>query len=385
MTTKDQHMKKITVLGAGLVGFPIALDLSKDKNLEVTLCDIRQERLDHIREKFGIKTSQADLSDGRAVKSVIQEADLVISAVPGFLGFQTLKLIIEEGKNVIDIAFFPEDLFDLQQLAEKKGVIAISDIGVAPGMSNILTAYGSSKLDTTEKVRIYVGGLPKVRELPFEYRAVFSPIDVIEEYIRTARFIRDGKLVEMPALSEPELLNFPGFGTLEAFNSDGLRSLIKTINCPDMIEKTLRYPGHIGKIQFLKDIGLLSAEEVNVKGQMIRPIDLTTKLLFPLWDLADEEDLTVMLVMVEGIKDGKKLRYTWDLADYYDRTTHVHSMARTTGYTATAAARMVLAGLYKKTGISPPEYVGFEPACVQFILNDLAARGVIYKEKIETL
>lgn len=286
---------------------------------------------------------------------------------------------------MIDIAFFPEDLFELNELAEKKGVIAVSDIGVAPGMSNILTAFGSSKLDKTEKVRIYVGGLPKVRQLPFEYRAVFSPIDVIEEYTRPARFIRDGKLVEMPALSEPELLDFPGFGTLEAFNSDGLRSLIRTIDCPDMIEKTLRYPGHIGKIQLLKDIGLLSEELIDVKGQMIRPIDLTTRLLFPLWDLGNEEDLTVMQVMVEGEKDGKKMRFTWDLADFYDRPTGIHSMARTTGYTATAAARMVLAGIYRKKGLSAPEYIGFEPECVDFMLKDLTKRGVIYKEKSEIL
>ena len=378
-------MTKITVLGAGLVGFPIALDLSKDQNVEITLCDIRQERLDQISNKHGLKTLQTDFSNPEAIRSAIQHADLVISAVPGFMGFNTLKLIIEEGKNVIDIAFFPEDLFELNELAEKKGVIAVSDIGVAPGMSNILTAFGSSKLDKTEKVRIYVGGLPKVRQLPFEYRAVFSPIDVIEEYTRPARFIRDGKLVEMPALSEPELLDFPGFGTLEAFNSDGLRSLIRTIDCPDMIEKTLRYPGHIGKIQLLKDIGLLSEELIDVKGQMIRPIDLTTRLLFPLWDLGNEEDLTVMQVMVEGEKDGKKMRFTWNLADFYDRPTGIHSMARTTGYTATAAARMVLAGIYRKKGLSAPEYIGFEPECVDFMLKDLAKRGVIYKEKSEIL
>jgi saccharopine dehydrogenase-like NADP-dependent oxidoreductase len=376
---------KITVLGAGLVGFPIALDLSKDENFEVTICDIRKERLDYIAEKFGLNTINADLSDGASVRNIIRDADLVVSAVPGYLGFSTIKLIIEEGKNVIDIAFFPEDLFDLSELAEKHGVIAISDIGVAPGMSNILTAYGSKKLDKTEKVRIYVGGLPKVRQLPFEYRAVFSPIDVIEEYTRPARFIRDGKLIEMPALSDPELLNFSGFGTLEAFNSDGLRSLIRTIDCPDMIEKTLRYPGHIGKIQLLKDIGLLSSDTINVKGQLIRPIDLTTQLLFPLWDLKDEEDITVMMVMVEGTLNGKKMRYTWDLSDQYDKSTGIHSMARTTGYTATAAVRMIMAGLYKRKGISAPEYVGFEPHCVDFMLKDLAKRGVIYRETVETL
>lgn len=377
---------KITVLGAGLVGFPIALDLSKDVNLEITIHDIRRERLEWIKGKFPhIQTVQTDLADGGSVKNAVRNADLVVSAVPGYLGFQTLKLIIEEAKNVIDIAFFPEDLFELEELAQSKGVIAISDIGVAPGMSNVLSGYAFKHLDKTEKVRIYVGGLPKVRQWPFEYRAVFSPIDVIEEYTRPARFIRDGKLVEMAALTEPELLDFEGFGTLEAFNSDGLRSLIRTIDCPDMIEKTLRYPGHIEKIRLLKAIGFFSEEPVNVKGQLIRPIDMTTSLLFPMWDLKDEEDLTVMQVTAEGLKDGKRLRFTWDLADSLDPETGIHSMARTTGYTATAAARMVLAGIYSRKGISAPEYIGFDEKCTRFILDDLKQRGVVYREKIETI
>ncbi len=252
-------------------------------------------------------------------------------------------------------------------------------------MSNILTAYGSGRLDKTEKVRIYVGGLPRFRQLPFEYRAPFSPIDVIEEYTRPARFVRDGKLVEMPALSEPEYLEFSELGTLEAFNSDGLRSLIRTIDCPDMIEKTLRYPGHIGKIKFLQDCGFFSTDSVEVKGLSIRPIDLTTRLLFPMWELKDEEDLTVMMVMVEGLKYGRKMRFTWELSDHFDKTSGIHSMARTTGYTATAAVRLISSGLYTRKGISPPEYIGFEPACVDFMLKDLAKRGVIYHEKTETL
>jgi saccharopine dehydrogenase-like NADP-dependent oxidoreductase len=328
---------------------------------------------------------QTDLSDPESVRNAVRQADIVVSAVPGHLGFQTLKLIIEEARNVIDIAFFPEDLFDLDSLAKEKGVTAISDIGVAPGMSNVLTGYASRKLDKMEKVRIYVGGLPKIRQWPFEYRAVFSPIDVIEEYTRPARFIRDGKLVEMPALTEPELMDFEGFGTLEAFNSDGLRSLIRTIDCPDMIEKTLRYPGHIDKIRLLKSCGFFSEEPIDVKGQSIRPIDLTTRLLFPMWDLKDEEDLTVMQVTAEGTKDGKKVKYSWDLADYYDPQTGIHSMARTTGYTATAATRMLLAGLYTRKGVSPPEYIGFDETCTRFILEDLSQRGVRYRENIQII
>jgi saccharopine dehydrogenase-like NADP-dependent oxidoreductase len=376
---------RITVLGAGLVGYHIAMDLCKDEQFEITLCDIRKERLEIAAESAGMKTILADLSNDATVREIIRKADFVVSAVPGYLGFKTLKLIIEEKKNVVDIAFFPEDLFDLKELAEDKGVIAVSDIGVAPGMSNILAAYGSKKLDKTEKIRIYVGGLPKVRQLPFEYRAVFSPIDVIEEYTRPARFIRDGKLVEMPALSEPEFINFKSCGTLEAFNSDGLRSLIKSIDCPDMIEKTLRYPGHIEKIKLLRECGFFSATMVNVKGQLIRPIDLTTQLLFPIWDLKDEEDLTVMLVSVEGIKSGQRIKYSWELFDQYDHGTGVHSMARTTGYTATAAVRLITGGLFSRKGISPPEYIGFESQCVEFMLRNLAERGVIYRESKEIL
>lgn len=377
---------RITVLGAGLVGYPIALDLSLDEDHEVTLHDIRLDRLEWIKQKQShIVTVQTDLSDVKAVRAAIQNADLVISAVPGYLGFQTLKMIIEEGKNVIDIAFFPEDLFELDSLAKDKGVIAISDIGVAPGMSNILAGFAYKKLDKTEKVRIYVGGLPKIRQWPFEYRAVFSPIDVIEEYTRPARFIREGKLVEMPALSEPELIDFAGFGTLEAFNSDGLRSLIRTIDCPDMIEKTLRYPGHIDKIKLLKSCGFFSEEPINIKGKSIRPIDLTTRLLFPMWDLKDEEDITVMQVSVEGSKAGKRTKYSWNLSDSFDKNSGIHSMARTTGFTATAAARLLMAGLYSRKGVSPPEYLGFDEKSTQFILDDLARHGVIYNSSVETI
>jgi saccharopine dehydrogenase-like NADP-dependent oxidoreductase len=376
-------MPSIIVLGAGLVGFPIALDLSKDKDYRVTIADIRQDRLDSISARHGLHTQVADLSDVSLVKKLVRDADLVVSAVPGHLGFQTLKAIIEEKKTVVDIAFFPEDLFELDELAQGLGVTAISDMGVAPGMSNVLSGFAFRQLDRTDKIRIYVGGLPKVRQLPFEYRAVFSPIDVIEEYTRPARFVRDGRLVEMPALSEPEFLNFPGQGTLEAFNSDGLRSLIRTIDCGDMIEKTLRYPGHIEKIKLLREIGFFSTEPLNIKGQQVRPIDLTTRLLFPMWELNDEEDLTVMKVMAEGEKDGRQIRYTWDLTDYADPVTGIHSMARTTGYAATAAVRMIRAGLFTRKGVSPPEYAGFDPACKQFLIDDLAQRGVVYRETIE--
>ncbi|HPT03996.1 MAG TPA: saccharopine dehydrogenase C-terminal domain-containing protein, partial [Bacteroidales bacterium] len=289
--------------------------------------------------------------------------------------------IIEAGKSAVDIAFFPEDFFLLNDLAKEKGVTIISDMGVAPGMSNVLIGYANAMLNRTEKAIIYVGGLPKTRELPFEYKAVFSPADVIEEYTRPARIVENGKIVIREALSEPELLFFPKIGTLEAFNSDGLRSLIKTIDAPFMVEKTLRYPGHIDKMKFLREIGFFQKEEIKINGCSISPLALTSKLLFSKWKLEEgEDDITIMKVIVEGEAKGKKTSYSWDLYDQYNHDTHTHSMARTTGYTASSALQMIIKGLYRKPGVSAPEFIGKNKECVKFLLNSLEERGIIYDE-----
>ncbi len=379
-------MTKILVLGAGLVGGPMALDLAKNREFEVTSVDMSSLALSRLSEIDGITTVQADLSNTEVLKSLVLEHDLVISAVPGFMGFSTLEKVIECGKNVVDIAFFPEDMFLLDAKARELGVTAICDIGVAPGMSNVLIGYGASMLDTLEKGITYVGGLPVIRTWPFEYKAVFSPIDVIEEYTRPARYIDGGRLVIREALSDPELLNFPNIGTLEAFNSDGLRTLATTVKGDYMIEKTLRYKGHIEKMAVLRDTGFFDKEPILINGVMISPLEFTSRLLFPKWKLQErEEDLTVMQVITEGLKNGKRKRFTWDLYDRFDKETGVHSMARTTGYTATMVARLLSKGLYSMKGVSAPEYLGNDPDIVKFLLNGLKDRGVVYTETVEDL
>ncbi|MBU8920513.1 MAG: saccharopine dehydrogenase family protein [Bacteroidales bacterium] len=377
---------KTIILGAGLVGGPMAIDLAGDSGYEVTITDRDQNALDALSDQGDITLIRKDLSDPADVTSLVSDYDIVINAVPGFMGFRTLKAIIEAEKDVIDIAFFPEDPFALDPLAREKGVTAIMDCGVAPGMSNILAGYAHNILDETDTILIYVGGLPEVRQWPWEYKAVFSPVDVIEEYTRPARYVENGTLVVREALSDPELIEFPRIGTLEAFNSDGLRTLGNTLNANNMKEKTLRYPGHIQKMAVLRDTGFFSQEEIEINGSRIRPLDFTAKLLFPKWKLEEGEiDITVMRVIVEGTGKSGKLRYTWDLYDRLDESTGIHSMARTTGYTATMAARMIAEGLFSKKGVSPPEIIGLQPECVEFILDGLKERGIIYSEKIEEL
>jgi lysine 6-dehydrogenase len=378
---------KIIILGSGLVGTPISVDLAKEPHFEVTAVDRDVNILKNLEKgKYPIKTIKEDLSRTENVKRVIAPHDLVVSAVPGYMGFQTLKAVIEAKKSVVDIAFFSEDPFLLDDLAKRNEVTAIVDCGVSPGMSSVLAGYVDRLLDETHNVNIYVGGLPEDRKWPYEFKAVFSPIDVIEEYIRPARYVEKGKLCVKPALSDPELIDFPGVGTLEAFNTDGLRTLLKTISARNMKEKTLRYPGHVEKMAMLRETGFFSKDKIPINGTKIRPLDLTAQLLFPKWRLNEnDKDITVLKLIVEGIKAETRLRFTYDLLDRHDSATKTHSMARTTGYTATIALRMIAQGLYRRKGVSAPEFIGRNPECVEFMRRGLRDRGIVYKETIETI
>ena len=373
---------KVIILGAGLIGAPMAIDLAKDNEFEVGVADINRASLDKLKN-YDIKLIEADLSKQVTVNEIISNYDFVINAVPGSLGFETLQWIIESGKNVVDIAFYENNPFELDKLAKEKNVTAIVDCGVSPGLHNILIGNVAQKLDSLEDITIYVGGLPQVKEPPFEYKAVFSPSDVIEEYIRPARVKENGEIVTKLPLSDLEVIEFPNVGKLEAFNSDGLRTLLDTIDVPNMKEKTLRYPGHIEKIKLLKDIGLFNKEELSINGKSIKPINLAITLLRDEWKLKEgDKDFTLLQINISGKKENKSVKYTYDLLDKYDDSTGTISMARTTGYTATSALRLLASGLYNKIGISPPEFIGKDSSCTEFILNELKKRNVIVQQTI---
>ena len=347
-------MRKIIVLGAGLVGRVMTEDLAKDH--EVTSIDISQKNLDNINAE-NIKKICADISDSESLKKHIKDCDLVIGAVPGFMGYKMMRDVIEAKKNIVDISFYPEDPFGLDELAKKNNVIAIMDCGVAPGMGNIIFGHHNNSMQISD-YECLVGGLPVKREWPYEYQAVFSPIDVIEEYVRPARFIQNKQLIVKEALSETELIEFDEIGTLESWNSDGLRSLIKTMShVPNMIEKTLRYPGCVEYLKVLRESGFFSYDEININGTNIRPIDVTSKLLFPKWEMKEgDQDFTVMRIIIKGKENEKEVIYKYNLLDRYQDNTI--SMARTTGYTCTAVANLVLENKYTRIGISPPEFLG---------------------------
>ena len=379
-------MPRAIVLGAGMVGSVIAADLAEDDEFDVSIADVRAEALGAAQSRAAgrVQIIQADLSDRAIVAETVAKFDIVLGALASSIGFQTLCAVIEAGKNFCDICFMGEDALELDELAKQRGVIAVVDCGVAPGLSNLLAGYGATLLDQCEKIEIYVGGLPRDPRPPFYYKAAFSPHDVIEEYPRPARLVENRKIVIREALSEVESIELPGVGTLEAFNTDGLRSLIHTMDVPSMKEKTLRYPGHVQIMQAFRDAGFFSSEPITIGDTKVRPLDVTSASMFPKWMYAEsEEDLTVMRIVVEGRKNGIACRHIWDLLDYYDRQTNTTSMSRTTAFPCAIVGRMIASGQINQTGVIPPEQLARRPDVVTSVLDELARRGVNFSQSVE--
>lgn len=385
MTTPDSKSSSIAVLGGGRVGAAMVRDLAASGH-SVVVVDRDASALAHLAEVAGVTARTADLAAAGDLEQAIGDCPVVVGAVPGPMGFDTVRRVIEAGKDVVDISFFEEDAFQLDAMAREHGVTVVVDAGVAPGASNLLLGHAESTFERLDRFVCYVGGLPLERRWPWQYRAPFSPIDVLAEYTRPARLREGGEEVVRPALSRPERVEIPGLGTLEAFETDGLRSLLRTSKCPELAEKTLRYPGHREQMELLRAGGFFSDEPVTLRdGTRVRPLEVTAALLFPQWrPEAGEQELTVMKVTVEGIFDGRSVRRSWDLLD---RTAAdgTSSMARTTGYTCTAVTRLVADGTWNRPGVSPPEVLGADATCFGRVMDELAERGVVFTRRDEEI
>lgn len=364
-------MNKVLVLGGGRIGAAIAKNLSVDH--QVTLADLNVEPLSSLAKHCQLVTANA--CDDATLAELVAPFDLVVGALPSLLGFDRLRALLELKKHVVDISFFAEDALALNDLAQANGVTALVDFGLAPGLSNLYAGHFVDQYDQVDAFACKVGGVPVERLKPFEYKAPFAPLDVIEEYTRPARMRRDGKEIILPAMSEIESLYFKGIGHMEAFNTDGLRSLLQTVDIPTMAEKTVRYNGHAGLIQQLIDGGFFKPEHR----------ENTAKVLLEQWQFADNEaDLTVMEITASGSKGNQTQTETHQLIDHYDHQNQVSSMARTTGYTCAAGVRLALNNELPK-GVIPPEIIGQNPLWFKHIMAELATHDIKFTSTVEPL
>lgn len=373
-------MPRVTVLGAGLVGAFVARTLAED-GFEVLAVDRSESALGGLAGVPRLSTRRADLASAAAIADAATGADVVVGAVPGFLGHAMLRTVLACGKPVSDISFSPEDPLVLDRLAKEKGVAALVDCGVSPGLSNLACGRAAARYETLESVVISVGGLPSRPVPPWGYRAVFSPTDVLEEYTRPARVVEGGRLVTKPALSEIAPYEVQGVGTLEGFLSDGLRTVLTTVKARNLCERTLRWPGHAEKMRLLREAGFFSEGPVEAAGVRVAPRAVTEALLFPQWKREpDEEEFTVLGIESVGSRGGASFRLVHGLFDRTDPKTGATSMARTTGYPCVIGVHLLAGGGFATPGVHPLENLGREARLFDAFVAGLAARGISFTE-----
>ena len=377
---------RMLVLGAGQQGSACAYDLLRHTEHEVVIADQRVDALPEFLKPFlgsRLSAMRLDANDRGAVRDVMEGAAAVMNAFPYHFNLGMLVAAIDSGAHYADLGGNTEIV--LQQKgqhdrARERGVSAVPDSGLAPGMVNILAQHGIGQMDTVRAVRIKVGGLPQRPEPPLNYQIVYSMEGVLDYYTTLSWVLRDGRPVQVAALSEIEEIDFPEVGTLEAFHTaGGLSTMAQRYegDVPTMEYKTLRYPGHAQIMEAVRELGLLELDPVDVKGQRVVPRDLfiavAGKKLTK--DPRQSPDLVALRVEVEGEKEGEELLLRWDLLDRYDAETGITAMMRTTGYSLAITGALQAAGDIEPGVWTPDECM---PAAAY--IDALAQRNIIIHE-----
>ena len=385
MSALDGFDMEILVLGYGNIGSIIASDLATSRpSAHIVIGGRRTSKIEEVVK--GIKREnvsgiQVDARKHNSLVKIMKEFDLAIGALPGEVGFQSIKAAIDSGIDLVDVSYMPENPLILNKEAVKADVTIVPDCGVAPGLSNLLVGYAASKLDDVRDIQIFVGGLPEKPIPPLGYTITWSAEGLIDEYIRIAKVIEDGRLVEKEALTDVEKIEFPGVGSLEAFYTDGLRTLLYTMKgVQSMKEKTLRYEGHISKIKFLKALGFLGEDPIEVGKVNLAPRELTVKLFQDKLKKPEIPDLLAMKVKVCGIKENSETRFIYHLLDRYDETQGITAMARTTGYPTSILTQMLAHNMIEEKGVLPLEKLGPKEKIFNYILRELKQRGIEINE-----
>jgi len=378
------------VLGCGNIGSVAAQDLAESlPSAKITMVDVDKSRAEEAASKIGLNNVswlQTDASNHSELVSTIKKFDLILGALPGGMGFKLCKASVAAKVNLIDVSYTPENVMALNKDAAKAKVCIIPDCGMSPGLGNILVGRAVSKLDKVESVHLLNGGLPEKPVPPLGYVITWSVKDLIDMYSRKVNIVKDGKAVQVEAMSGLEEITFPGLGRLEAFYTDGLRTLLHTVKgVSDMWEKSLRYPGHIERIKLLKTLGFFDEKQVEVRNIQISPREVTAKLLARKLKMPEVPDVVAMHVEVNGLKDGKKVMYTFHMLDRYDKKRRVTAMARTTAYTASIVAQLLAKKAIEEKGVFPPEKIGMNEKLYKKFMNMMKKRRIVIKESKKTL
>jgi lysine 6-dehydrogenase len=378
---------KILVLGCGNIGSVAAKDFAENaRSVKVVIADKESVKARDVAERIGLDNVswvRLDASNTAQLVNALKNFDLAMGFLPGKLGYGLAKACIKAERDLVDVSFMSENPLALNEEATRAGITIVPDCGLAPGISNILVGNALSRLDSVQDVHITVGGLPEKVTPPLDYTITWSPESLIDEYSRRARIVRDHEEIEVEALSGLETVVFPEVGELEAFYTDGLRTLLSTVeNARSVWEKTLRYQGHAEKIKLLKELGFFDEKPVEIDAFSLPPRRLTAKLLELKLRKPETKDIVLMKVEVCGFEENKRIRYVYRLLDRYDQERGITAMARTTAFPASIVAQLTLKKLIVQKGVVPPEKLGMKKELFDKILTALEKQGMRIREEI---
>lgn len=381
---------RMLVLGAGLQGSACAYDLlQNDAITEVRLADKSVEHLPKFLQPYvggeRLKPITLDVKDAAAVAAAMQGVQAVMCALPYYFNKPMTEAAIAAGAHFCDLGGNTEIVQEQKTLdaaAKAKGVTVVPDCGLAPGMVNILAQLGIDRLDETQSVRIYVGGLPQEPTGPLKYQIVYSIEGVLDYYTTLSWIVRDKKRVQVKALSEIEPVQFDApVGELEAFHTaGGLSTMAHRYEgkIPEMEYKTLRYPGHAKIMEAIRELGLIDLAPVDVKGSKVSPRDVAIAQMHPRLFKKDSPDLVALRVVVKGTKGGKPQAHSFELVDRYDAKNGISAMMRTTGYSLSITGQLQAQGKVQPSGVHTPD------ECIpgEAYVAELGKRGILIRQTV---
>lgn len=381
---------KIVVLGCGNIGSVAAKDLAESlPSAEIVMVDMSKSRAEEAVSKIGqdnVSWIQRDASNYRELVNTLKKFDFTVGALPGSMGFKACKASIDAKVDMVDVSYMPEDAMALNKAALKAEVCIVPDCGMSPGLGNVLVGRAISNLDKVESVHMLNGGLPEKPIPPLGYVITWSVKDLIDMYCRKVNIVQEGKVTKVEAMSGLEEITFPGVGQLEAFYTDGLRTLLHTVKeAKNMWEKSLRYPGHIEKIRLLRTLGFFNEKPIQIGNFSVSPREVTAHLLENKLKMPEVPDVVAMRVDVRGMKNGRKVTYTYHMVDRYDKKHKVTAMARTTAYTTSVVAQFIAKKAIEERGVVPPEKLGINEKLYDKFMSAMKKRGIIVKETLRTL
>jgi saccharopine dehydrogenase-like NADP-dependent oxidoreductase len=363
------------VVGGGAQGAVLAADLAARRDTAgVVVADAAAQAPSGVGGKVAAVRVDA-VKQGARLARLVGEADACVVALPGSVADRALPRLALAGTPIVDISFTPEvEDRGLDAAARRARIPLVRDVGVAPGLSHMLAAGAARELDGLVDLSIHVGGLPQavpraVGGLDWRHAVYFNALDLMSEYLRPARMRRGGLDLAPEPLepAEEERLTDGDLGRLDAFPSDGLRSLLSSYpKCREMREMTLRWPGHLPAMRALRAAGKLAGGPSGRSAAAKTAAALARD--FP---GASHPDVLLMEVVGRGPGGSAAFRVV-------DRgTAAATAMSRTTAFTAAAAAHLLATCRFDLPGAHPPEVLGKRRALLAAVLSDLKARGIV--------